>query len=100
MRGKVFKKARAKTLKGQFISGTMLVELANSYVQALNGGQVPTIESAWDSVQASELERGLKESITLYERLLHDEFVVPMIESDEIALLKELKLRVLNHFLS
>ncbi len=38
LRSKVFKKARAKTLRGQLVSGSMIVELANSYVQALNGG--------------------------------------------------------------
>ena len=46
----------------------MLVELAHSYVAAINGGQVPTIESAWDCVQASELERAYKESLQMYER--------------------------------
>jgi Guanylate-binding protein, N-terminal domain len=38
LRTKVFKKARAKTLRGQLVTGSMIVELANSYVQALNGG--------------------------------------------------------------
>jgi hypothetical protein len=32
------------------VTGPMIIELANSYVEALNGGQVPTIENAWDSV--------------------------------------------------
>jgi hypothetical protein len=50
LRTKVFKKAKAKTLKGQLVTGPMIVELANSYVDALNGGSVPTIESAWDCV--------------------------------------------------
>jgi len=50
LRQKVFKKARPKTLRGQIVSGSMLLELANSYVEALNTGSVPTIESAWDSV--------------------------------------------------
>lgn len=42
----------------------MLVELAESYVNALNGGKVPTIENAWNYMQASELERALKEVVT------------------------------------
>ena len=63
LRTKIFKKAKPKTLKGQCVSGSMLVELAHSYVAAINGGQVPTIESAWDCVQASELERAYKESL-------------------------------------
>ncbi len=50
LRTKVFKKARAKTLRGQMVTGPMIIELANSYVEALNGGKVPTIENAWESV--------------------------------------------------
>lgn len=50
LRGKVFKKARAKMLKGQVVTGAMVVELAAAYVEALNKGSVPTIESAWDCV--------------------------------------------------
>lgn len=48
----------------------MIVELAQSYVAALNGGKVPTIESAWDSVKASELERGYRESMSMYESMV------------------------------
>ena len=55
------------------MTGSMLVELALSYVAALNGGQVPTIESAWDSVQASELERAYREAIQAYEKGLSEE---------------------------
>ena len=50
LRQKVLKKTRPKTLKGQIVTGSMLLDLANSYVDALNTGSVPTIESAWDSV--------------------------------------------------
>lgn len=41
----------------------MLIELAEAYVKALNGGKVPTIENAWNYMQASELERAFKEVI-------------------------------------
>lgn len=41
----------------------MLIELAEAYVTALNGGKVPTIENAWNYMQASELERAFKEII-------------------------------------
>ena len=50
------------------VTGPMIIELANSYVEALNGGKVPTIENAWDSVQASELERAYREALQSYEQ--------------------------------
>jgi hypothetical protein len=80
LRTKVFKKAKAKTLKGQLVTGPMIVELANSYVDALNGGSVPTIESAWDCVQASELERAYQESLAYYEAALREASQFPMVD--------------------
>jgi hypothetical protein len=35
------------------ITGVMLVELANSYVTAINSGATPHIESAWNNVLSS-----------------------------------------------
>lgn len=46
----------------------MLLELAEAYVRALNTGKIPTIENAWNYMQASELERAYKETLTEFER--------------------------------
>ena len=48
----------------------MLIELAEAYVKALNGGKVPTIENAWNYMQASELERAFKEVLTEFDSKL------------------------------
>ena len=45
----------------------MLIELAEAYVKSLNGGKVPTIENAWNYMQASELDRAFKEVISEYD---------------------------------
>jgi hypothetical protein len=34
-------------LKGKTVSGSMLIELAESYISAINTGNVPTIDTAW-----------------------------------------------------
>ena len=41
----------------------MLLELASSYLKAINSGKLPTIENAWDYVQQAEVDRAVKESI-------------------------------------
>jgi len=51
----VFNKAKPKNLKGKDLSGPMLLEVAQAYVEAINEGSIPVIESAWDYMQASEL---------------------------------------------
>jgi Guanylate-binding protein, C-terminal domain len=55
----MLKKVKPKTLRGKVISGSMLIELAESYIGAMNSGKVPTIDTAWQNVQKSELERAL-----------------------------------------
>ena len=61
LRTKVFNKAKPKNLKGKDLSGPMLLELAQAYVDAINGGSIPVIESAWDYMQVSELQNAFKE---------------------------------------
>jgi len=45
----------------------MIVELANSYIEALNSGLVPNIENAWSNVCNFEQERAYKEAIRFFE---------------------------------
>lgn len=70
LRSKTLKRVRPKTIKGRPINGPMLVQLAQSYIQALNEGEVPTIDLAWDNVQAAELQRAYDEAmVTFNERI-------------------------------
>jgi hypothetical protein len=47
LRKKVFKKVKPKQLKDMMITGKLLIELAESYTEALNKDGIPVIESAW-----------------------------------------------------
>lgn len=72
----------------------MLIELAESYVRALNGGKVPTIENAWNYVQASELERAFKETVQEYDSKIRGtlEKTLPLSNTDlnnQISLMKQ-----------
>jgi len=39
----------------------MLAKLAESYIEAINSGKVPTIENAFNYVQAQELQKAFDE---------------------------------------
>lgn len=69
----------------------MLLDLANSYVEALNTGSVPTIESAWDSVQLAEIDRSYRESLAFFEKQIHNQFRPPLVEVEEKAVLNHAK---------
>jgi hypothetical protein len=66
LKQKVMIKAKVKMLNGHGMNGPMLVELANSYIKALNDGEVPVIENAWTNVCHFEQERAFKEAVTCY----------------------------------
>ena len=48
---------KLKRQNARTLSGPMLVELALTYVKALNSEKVPVIENAWTNVCRSECER-------------------------------------------
>jgi hypothetical protein len=54
LRNKIFKRVKPKMLSNTIITGESLLDLAIAYVNAINNGGVPCIESAWTSVCKSE----------------------------------------------
>lgn len=90
LRTKVFRKVKPKKLNGQFLNGQMIIELAKAYVDAINTGRVPTIESAWDYMCAEENHKAAKSSmeiIKLYSQKIKQSLPV---DSNEILKHKEL----------
>jgi Guanylate-binding protein, C-terminal domain len=80
----------------------MLIELAEAYVKALNGGKVPTIENAWNYVQASELERAFKEVMAEYDSKIKNQYEKqwPLSETDLTQHIAKLKSEVFVSFKS
>lgn len=68
LRRKVFKKVKPKQLKGQFITGHMLIELAEAYTESLNKGGIPVIETAWEYMQSNEIENAFKEALAFHQK--------------------------------
>ena len=89
LRSKTLKKVTAKQLKGKAINGPMLVELARAYIEALNKGKVPTIDLAWDNVQAAELHRALQEATKAHQQILEQELAkLPVNEETLLEIFK------------
>ena len=62
-RNKVFKKVKPKFFHGQFISGSMLLELVQSILDTINNGGIPIIENSWRYVMKNECVKRGKELI-------------------------------------
>jgi hypothetical protein len=50
LRRKVINRIKPKLMHGKKLSGDMLYNLAGSYVEAINKGAVPNIETAWSYI--------------------------------------------------
>ena len=99
LRARSLKKVRPKTIKGRPINGPMLIQLAKSYVEALNEGQVPTIDLAWDNVQMAELQRAFEQAMMEFSDNLRDQFAqLPVAEDTMKAMFQSLKEQALQTF--
>ena len=66
LRGLVVKDARPKELFGQPVSGCMLGELAQQYVDAINDSRAPVISSAWKRVVESQCSKAVGAAVEAY----------------------------------
>lgn len=47
MRKKIYRRVQPKMIKGKYITPKMLISLSKAYIEAINKGSSPNIESAW-----------------------------------------------------
>lgn len=57
LRRKVINKIKPKKLHGKSLNGEMLFNLACSYVEAINKGAVPNIETAWSYLCKNQCQK-------------------------------------------
>ena len=53
-RKKIYSKIKPKTLNGKVLNGQMFAELCKNYVEIVNSGAVPNIDSAWNNIVKNE----------------------------------------------
>ena len=82
------------------VSGQQLCDLAESYVEALNKGGIPVIETAWEYMQSSELENAYRNTLEFHKKELNSRILpsLPSPEEKVIDNLKLLKTESLNNF--
>lgn len=70
LRNRVLNRVKPKQLHGKPLNGEMLAGLIGSYVNAINEGAVPSIESAWSYICKSECAKAVEEAQDIYERVI------------------------------
>lgn len=71
-RNKILRRAKPKILNGLTLNGSMLLNLAESYIKSLNCGRTPTIHTAWHYVCACQVETATKKALAKLEECSQD----------------------------
>ena len=72
LRNKIYKKIKPKFFHGQFLSGSMLLELVQSILDTINNGGIPVIENSWKYVMKNECVKKGKELIETFWKELRE----------------------------
>jgi len=95
------KRVKPKTiLNGRKLNGEMYVGLVKSYVDAINKGAVPSIQSAWSYISKNECQKAMEMAYESFIEELHQAFEMnaPMFETDLNDLFKEAKASAIKIF--
>ena len=100
LRRKVINKIKPKQINGRKLNGEMLFNLAQSYVDAINKGAVPSIESSWTYICKNECLKANQQAYENFERSFYEGFQnqVPMQEDELKELYSICKKEALSFF--
>ena len=65
---------KPKQLNSKPLNGEMLFNLAKSYVDSINAGAVPSIESSWSYICKNECQKAMMDAYQIFEKMFYDEF--------------------------
>ena len=101
LRKTVLNSIKPKQLNGQLLNGEMLMNLLNSYVEMINKGAVPVIQSAWTYMCQNECVKAQENSIELYNKKFKElEMKFPMTEEELKLIHKQMKKEALDNYTS
>lgn len=73
LRRKVLQRIKPKKLNGKALNGAMFWNLMKSYVESINKGAIPSIESSWAYICKNECLKAQEDAFDLYRKTIADE---------------------------
>lgn len=100
LRRKVINRVKPKVMHGKKLNGEMLYNLAGSYVDAINKGVVPNIESAWSYICKNECQRAQQDAYDKFEKNFQENFEIrsPVFDDELKEIYREAKRIALEEF--
>ena len=71
IRNKIFSSVKVKKINDRSLNGALLLSLCKGYMDTINKGHLPSVESAWFYVCRSEGMKAIRESTELLEKEIH-----------------------------
>jgi len=73
LRKKVLNRVKPKKINGKNLNGTMFWNLVKSYVEAINKGAIPSIESSWAYICKNECLKAQDDSFDIFGKALMED---------------------------
>jgi hypothetical protein len=73
LRKKVLNRVKPKKINGKNLNGTMFWNLTKSYVDAINKGAIPSIESSWAYICKNECLKAADDSFDIFQKAFNEE---------------------------
>ena len=80
-------------MKGQLVSGHQLIDLAESYIEAINRGGIPVIETAWQYMQSGQLEAAYQQAVKEHKAQTEENITSQLPMNEEILKDKQKQLK-------
>lgn len=75
LRRKVLQRVKPKKINGKNLNGAMFWNLVQSYVEAINKGAIPSIESSWAYICKNECQKAQDDAFELFSNQMQSELM-------------------------
>ena len=73
LRRKVLQRVKPKKINGKPLNGAMFWNLMSSYVESINKGAIPSIESSWAYICKNECHKGMEDAYDIFHKTMEEE---------------------------
>ena len=82
LRKKVMHAMKPKEINNQQMDGALWIALAEQYIEAVNGGTVPSIESSWTYICQAKAQAQFEQMRSNFESALASALTLPMSDTE------------------
>ncbi len=89
LRKKLFSNCKPKTFNGLKLNSESYLNIIKEYIEVMNSGKLPTIDSIWNNICRYESEKALDEAENIYEEFLKENLNKKCVDDNEIEKIHE-----------